>query len=166
MLEDIAARAEIIEARDYPEEIAGSLESIKVRDVVYKLVNDSEYTVHLDDDEVNDIIERLMSEDMVDKKGNKHKSTGISCGNTLVRIIDNHFEKFRKAIKSVSPQELQEIKKQIRKAVENDPFLHKSLDDIGGIDIDNVENYLGSVEVLTIVRRRVYNIYEENNKYE
>lgn len=139
--------------------IDGTLKIVKARDIVAKLVGDSEHPTVLDDEEVNDMIEDLMSNDMVDKKGNKHQSTSISSGNTTIRIIDNHFEKFKEAMKNISPQKLQEIKEQIRNAIQKDPLLYTNLDDIG-IDINNLENYLGSVEVLTIERRRVYNVYE------
>jgi len=61
-------------------------------------------------------------------------------------------------MKHISPQELQEVKEQIRNAVQKDPMLTGSLDHIG-IDLDDFENYLGSVKVLTIEKVRVYNVY-------
>lgn len=118
------------------------------------------YPVVLDDENINDMIEDLMSKDLIDEEGNKQQSSSISCGNTIVRIMENHFEKFRDIMKSIPPQKLQEIKEQIRnKNIEKDPLLDINLEDIG-IDIDNIENYIGSVEVLIIERKRVYNIYE------
>jgi transcription antitermination factor NusG len=135
------------------------LKAVKVRDIIAKLVDDSKYHIDLDDEEVNDLIEDLMSEDLTDKEGNKHQSSGISSGDTVVRILDNHFERFTEAMKNVSPEKLQEVKEQIRNAIQENPFLGDSLDVIG-IDINNFENYLGRVEVLTIERRRIFNIYE------
>lgn len=131
---------------------------VKTRNVVAKLVDENESSVVLDDEEVEDMIKDLMSEDLIDNEGNKHRSKSIRCGNTIVEILDNHFEKFTEAMKNVSPQELQEVKAQIHNAVQKDPMLNGSLDHIG-IDLDNFENYLGSVEVLTIERVRVYNVY-------
>lgn len=134
------------------------LKIVKARNVIAKLVDEREHPVVLDDEEVNNMIKGLMSEDLIDNKGNKHQSTSISSGNTMVRILDNHFEKFTEVMKHISPQQLQEVKEQIHNAVQEDPLLTGSLDDIG-IDLDNFENYLGSVEVLTIERVRVYNVY-------
>ena len=141
----------------------GGLRRVKVRNIVSKLVNVSDYPVVLDDDNVNDLIEDLMSEDMIDKEGNKHRSASISCGNTIVAIIDNHLEKFQEIMKNISPQKLKEVKEQARNAIQKDPLLRIGIDNVG-IDIDNLENYLGTVEVLTIERRRVYNVYEVNEK--
>lgn len=141
------------------ENVDGGLKIIKVRDVVAKLVDDREHTVVLDDGEVNDLIEDLMSNDLIDKEGNKRQCTSTSCGNTMVRILDNHFEKFTESMKNISPHKLQEIKEQIRNAIKEDPLLSNNLDGIG-IDLDNFENYLGSVEVLTIERTKIYNVYE------
>ena len=145
--------------------IDGGLKSIKVRNIISKLVNDSEYPIVLDDDNVSDLIEDLMSEDMVDKDGNNHRSVSISCGNTIVSIIDNQLEKFQELMKNISPQELKELKKRAHKAINKSSLLQDNLDDVG-IDIDNIESYLGTVEVLTIERRRIYNVYEvkEANK--
>ena len=137
----------------------GGLKRVKVRNIVSKLVNVSDYPVVLDDDNVHDLIEDLMSEDMVDKEGNKHRSASIRCGDTVVAIIDSHLEKFQEIMKNISPQKLKEVKEQARRAIQKDPSLIVSIDDVG-IDIDNLENYLGTVEVLTIERRRVYNVYE------
>lgn len=136
-----------------------ALKIVKTRDVVVKLVDDSGYPVVLDDEEVNEMVEDIMSEDMVDEEGNKCQPASISSGNTMVRIHDNHFEKFTDAMKSIPPDKLQEIKEQIRAAIQKDPLLGSNLVDTG-IDIDNFENYLGSVEALTIERRRVYNVYK------
>ncbi len=136
-----------------------SLNIVKARNITTKLVDDSKDYTNLDDEEVNELIEELMSEDLIDKEGNLCESTGISSGDTVVRKLDNHFERFTEAMKNVPPEKLQEIKEQIRNAVRENPFLDDSLDVID-IDIDNFENYLGRVEVLTIERRRVYNIYE------
>ena len=136
-----------------------SLNIVKARNIITKLVDDSKDYTDLDDEEVNELIEELMSEDLIDKEGNKHQSNGISSGDTVVRILDNHFERFTEAMKNISPEKLQEVKEQIRNAIQENPFLGDSLDVIG-IDINNFENYLGRVEVLTIERRRVYNIYE------
>lgn len=137
-----------------------SLNIVKARNIVAKLVDDSKDYTDLDDEEVNELIEELMSEDLIDKEGNKCESRSISCGDTVVRILDNHFEKFTEAMKNISPEKLQEIKEQIRSSIQEYPLLGDNLDDIG-IDINNFENYLGRVEVLTIERRRVYNIYEK-----
>jgi len=136
-----------------------SLNIVKARNIITKLVDDSKDYTDLDDEEVNELIEELMSEDLIDKEGNVCESTGISSGDTVVRKLDNHFERFTKAMKNVSPEKLQEIKEQIRNAIQEYPLLENGLNDID-IDIDNFENYLGRVEVLTIERRRVYNIYE------
>lgn len=140
----------------------GGLNIVKVRNVVSKLVNDSDYLVVLDDDNVNDMIKDLMSEEMIDKDGNKHRSASMSCGNTIVAIIDSHLEKFQEVMKNIPPQKLQEVKEQARKAIQKDPLLGTSLDSVG-IDIDNFENYLGTVEVLTIERRRVYNVFLDDD---
>lgn len=139
--------------------VDGGLKIVKVRDVVAKLVYEMGNPVILDDEEVNDLIEDLMSKDMIDKEGNKRQSTGIGSGNTVIKILDNHFEKFTEAMKRVPPQKLQEMKEQIRNAIQENPLLGTNLEDIG-IDLDNFENYLGSVEVLTVERRSVYNVYE------
>ena len=136
-----------------------SLNIVKARNIITKLVDDSKDYTDLDDEEVNELIEELMSEDLIDKEGNLCESTSISCGDTVVRKLDNHFERFTEAMKNVSPEKLQEIKEQIRNAIQEYPLLENGLNDID-IDIDNFENYLGRVEVLTIERRRVYNIYE------
>ncbi len=132
---------------------------IKTRDVISKLIHNYEHLVVVDDDGVNNMIEDLMSKDIVDKEGNKHKFTSISSGNTIVRTIDNELEKFEEVMKNIPHQKLQEIKEKIRDAIQKDPLLNNNLDD-AGIDLDNLENYLGSVEVLTIERRRIFNIYE------
>lgn len=137
-----------------------SLKIVKVRNIVSKLVDDSKDYTDLDDEEVNELIEELMGEDLIDKEGNKCESTGISRGDTIVHKLDNHFEKFTNAMKNVLPEKLQEIKEQIRRAIQEYPLLENGLNDID-IDINNFENYLGRVEVLTIERRRVYNIYEK-----
>ena len=142
-----------------PKNIDGGLKIVKVRDVVAKLVDDTESPVTLDDEGVNDMIESLMSEDLIDKEGNKRQATGTRCGDTVVNILDNHYEKFVEAMKHVSHEELHDIKEQIRNAIHKDPLLDSNLDKIG-IDLDNFENYLGSVEVLTIERRRIYNVYK------
>ncbi len=141
------------------ENIGRGLETIKVRDVVAKLVDDIEFPVALDDEGVNDMIKDLMSEDLINNEGNKRQATGTSCGDTVINILSNHYEKFVEAMKHVSPKELQDIKEQIRNAVHKDPLLDSNLDKIG-IDLNNFENYLGSVEVLTVQRRRIYNVYE------
>lgn len=140
------------------------LKIVKARDIVAKLADDREYPVVLDDENINDMIEDLISEDLIDEEGNKHQSSSISCGNTIVRIIENHFEKFRDIMKSIPPKKLQEIKEQVRNRIEKDPLLDINLEDVG-IDIDNIENYIGSVEVLTIERRRVFNVYEIKKEY-
>jgi uncharacterized FlaG/YvyC family protein len=137
----------------------GGLKVVKVRDVVAKLVDDRECSIVLDDEEVNDMIEDLMSNDMIDNNGNKHQCNDISCADTTIKIIDGHLDKFRDTIKNIPPEKLQEMKEKVRDAIQKDPFLHSGFDNIG-IDLDNFENYLGSVEVLTIERRRVYNVYE------
>lgn len=136
-----------------------ALKIVKTRDVIAKLVDDSGYHVVLDDEEVNEMVEDIMSEDMVDEEGNKCQPASISSGNTMVRILDNHFEKLTDIMKSVPHNRLQELKEQIRAAIQKDPLLGSNLDDVG-IDLDNFENYLGSVEVLTIERRRVYNVFK------
>lgn len=141
------------------ENVGEGLKVVKSRDIISKLVDDNGCSTELDDEEVNDLIKDLMSNDMIDKEGNKRESVSIGCGNTIVRLLDNHYEKFAEAMKNISPQKLQEIKEQIRNAIQGDPLLDSSLDKIG-IDLNNFENYLGSVEVLTIERRRVYNVYE------
>ena len=132
---------------------------VKTRNVKAKLVDESEPPIVLDDEEVKDMVEELMSEDFIDSKGKDHKSKSIRCGDTIVQILDNHFEKFSETMKNISPQKLQELKDKIRYTVQEDPFLADSLNDIG-IDLNNFENYLGSVEVLTIGRVGVYNVYE------
>lgn len=136
-----------------------ALKIVKTRDVVAKLVFDGEYPVVLGDEEVKDMVKDIMSEDMVDEEGNKYQPEGMSSGNTMVRILDNHLEKFTEVMKNIPHDKLQELKEQIRGAIQKDPSLGASLDDVG-IDLDNFENYLGSVEVLTIQRRRAYNVYE------
>jgi hypothetical protein len=138
------------------------LKIVKTRNVTAKLVDERESSIVLDDEEIKDMIKDLMSEDLIDKEGNKHRSKSIRCGNTIVEILDNNFEKFTEAMKHISPQELQEVKKQIYDTVQRDPSLTGSLDDIG-IDLDNFENYLGSVEVLTIEKVSIYNVYEIKN---
>lgn len=134
------------------------LKVVKTRNVVAKLVDERESSIVLDDEEVIDMIKDIMSENLIDEEGNNHQSKSIRCGNTIVEILDNNFERFTEAMKRVSPEELQEVKKQIRDTVQNDPMLTGSLDRVG-IDLDNFENYLGSVEVLTIEKVSVYNVY-------
>lgn len=131
---------------------------VKTRNVVAKLVGERESSIVLDDEEIIDMIKDLMSENLIDEDGNNHHSKSIRCADTIVEILDNNFEKFTEAMKHISPQELQETKEKIRKAVQNDPSLTGSLDEIG-IDLDSFENYLGSVEVVTIEKVRVYNVY-------
>lgn len=141
------------------DKVIEGLESVKSRNVTSKLVDDNKYSIDVDDATVNDLIDDLMSEDLIDKEGNKLQSNSISCGNILVRKLDNNFDKFTDAMKNVSPGELKKIKEKIQFAIQKDPFLVDSLDNLG-IDLNNFENYLGSVEVLTIERRRVFNIFE------
>jgi hypothetical protein len=136
-----------------------SLKIVKVRNVAAKLVDNIERSTVLDDEEVNSMIEEFMSEDFIDKEGNKHQCNSAGCADTMIRVLDGHFEKFRGVIKNIPPEKLQEMKKQALEAIRKDSSLSASLDNVG-IDIDNFENYLGSVEVLTIERRRVYNVYE------
>jgi hypothetical protein len=135
---------------------------VKTRNVDAKLVGERESSIVLDDEEVIDMIKDLMSENFIDEVGNNHKSKSIRCGDTIVEILDNNFEKFTEAMKHISPQELLEAKEKIRNAAQKDPLLIGSLDKTG-IDLDNFENYLGSVEVLTIEKVRVYNVYEVKN---
>ena len=141
------------------ENVSVGLKIVKVRNVVAKLVDDRECSIVLDNEEINSMIEEFMSEDFIDKEGNKHQCNSTGCADTVIRILDGHLEKFRDAIKNILPEKLQEMKKQALEAIRKDPLLSTSLDNVG-IDIDNLENYLGSVEVLTIERRRVYNVYE------
>jgi transcription antitermination factor NusG len=143
----------------------GEIEMLKIaktRNVETKLVDEREHPVVLDDEEVNDMIKDLMSEYLIDEE-NKHQSKSIRSGNTIVEILDNNFEKFTEAMKHISPRKLQEVKKQIRDAVQKDPLLNGSLDDVG-IDLDNFENYLGTVQVFTIEKVRVYNVYEKKER--
>jgi hypothetical protein len=135
---------------------------VKTRNVDAKLVGERESSIVLDDEEVIDMIKDLMSENFIDEVVNNHKSKSIRCGDTIVEILDNNFEKFTEAMKHISPQELLEAKEKIRNAAQKDPLLIGSLDKTG-IDLDNFENYLGSVEVLTIEKVRVYNVYEVKN---
>jgi hypothetical protein len=137
----------------------GGLKIVKVRDVVAKLVDDRDCSIVLDDEEVNSMIEEFMSEDFIDKEGNKHSYSSTGCADTVIRVLDGHLEKFKEVMKHISPQQLQEAKEHIHNAIQKDPFLYVSLNNVG-IDLNNFENYLGSVEVLTIERRRVYNVYE------
>lgn len=141
------------------ENVSRGLKIVKVRNVVAKLVDDIECSVVLDDEEVNSMIEEFMSEDFIDKEGNKRSFSSTGCADTVIRVLDGHLEKFREAIKNIPPEKLQEMKEQVLEAIRKDPSLSTGLDNVG-IDIDNLENYLGSVEVLTIERRRVYNVYE------
>ena len=159
-MERFVERNEKIEkTRNNMEERNMPLKVVKVRNVVAKLVDDRECSVVLDDEEVNSMIEEFMSEDFIDKEGNKHSCSSTGCADTVIRVLDGHFEKFRDTIKDIPPEKLQEMKEQALEAIRKDPLLSTSLDNVG-IDIDNLENYLGSVEVLTIERRRVYNVYE------
>lgn len=135
-----------------------SLKIIKVRDVTAKLVDERENPSVLNDEEVMDMIKDLMLNDMIDSEGNKCKPDSTTSGNTRVGVLENHFEKFTEAMKHVLPQQLSEIKELIRNSVLREQMLG-NLNDIG-IDLDNFENYLGSVEVLTIEKVRVYNVYE------
>jgi len=134
------------------------LKIVKTRNVVAKLVDERERPVVLDDEEVEDMIKDLMSESLIDEEGNNHQSKSIRSGNTIVETLDDHFEKFTEAMKHISPQELQEVKEHIHDVVQKDSVLAGGLDHIG-IDLDNFENYLGSVKVLTIEKVRVYNVY-------
>lgn len=149
--------------RSVQEDEIEMMKIVKTRNVMAKLVDENEPPIVLDDKEVKDMVEELMSDDFIDSKGKGRKSKSIRCGNTIVEILDNHFEKFSEAMKNISPQKLQELKDQIRYTVQEDPLLADSLDDIG-IDLNNFENYLGSVEVLTIGRIGVYNVYEIKNE--
>lgn len=99
----------------------------------------------------------LMEEDLIDEDGNRHQATNIGSGNTIVRINNDHFDKLTK-----SAAHQKDIKEQIHEMTQKDPSLVTRFGDIG-IDINNIENYLGSVEVLTIARRRIYSVYEDKN---
>jgi transcription antitermination factor NusG len=134
------------------------LKIVKTRNVEAKLVDEREHPVVLDNEEINEMIKDLMSDTLIDEEEKEHQSKSIRSGNTIVEILDNNFEKFTEAMKHISPQKLQEVKEQIRAEVKKDPLLNNSLDDVG-IDLDNFENYLGTVQVFTIERVRIYNVY-------
>lgn len=148
------SRVEQIAGRDEIE----MLKIVKTRNVVVKLVGEREHPAVLDDGEVEEMIKDLMSESLIDEEGNNHQSKSIRSGNTIVETLDDHFEKFTETMKHISPQELQEVKEHIHDVVQKDSVLAGGLDHIG-IDLDNFENYLGSVKVLTIEKVRVYNVY-------
>lgn len=136
------------------------LKFVKSRDVIIEKIDDYTYDKSIEDDKVNEMIIDFTSEDAIDKEGNKCIVNAISSGNIIIKRMENHLQKFQDAIKNLSSEELQKLKKELPKVIEKYTTTEK-LDKNLIHNINNIENYLGKVEVLTVVRRRIFDVYTE-----
>ncbi len=107
-----------------------SLKFNKVRNVILKLDKDEDDIAVLDDADIDEMIIGLTSQEAIDEKGNVVEIAGSRCGDTIINIVKHPAEDTLKMI---------------------------------GADINifkKVTHHIARVEVLTIVRRRIYDIYE------
>lgn len=135
------------------------LKFVKSRNISVEKIDDYTYIKSVEDDEVNDMIIDFMSEDAIDEEGNKRTVDGISSGDIIIRRMENHFQKIQDAIKKLTPEELHKLKEELPQEIKK--FSNStgiSLTNL--LDLNNIENYLGDVEVFTVIRRRVYNVYQ------